>query len=68
MSWVKANNFAKYFCDIYSEYITPCMITTYTTLDAIRVTLPRLRILRSRATVWSDPVDNTMNASQEEIC
>jgi hypothetical protein len=40
---------------------------TYVTPDAIRVMSPRLRTLRSRATVWSDLVDNTMDNPQEKI-
>jgi hypothetical protein len=49
MSQVTSSYFAKYFCDTYSEYITPCKLMTYATFDAIRVTPPWLRTLRSRA-------------------
>jgi hypothetical protein len=38
MSWVTNSHFAKYFCDIYSECITPCTVMIYATSDAIRVT------------------------------
>jgi hypothetical protein len=38
MSQVTSSRFAKYFCDTYFEYITPCMVMTYATSDAIRVT------------------------------
>jgi hypothetical protein len=34
--------FANYFCDTYSEYITPCTVMTYATLYAIRVMHPTL--------------------------
>jgi hypothetical protein len=37
MSRVRSSHFVKYFCDTYSEYITPCMVMTYATPDAIRV-------------------------------
>jgi hypothetical protein len=37
MSWVTSSHFAKYFCDTYSKYITPCAVMTYATPDAIRV-------------------------------
>jgi hypothetical protein len=47
MSHVTSLYFAKYFCDTYSEYITPCMIMTNATSDAIRVTPLWLRTLRS---------------------
>jgi hypothetical protein len=40
---------------------------TYATSDAIWVMPPWLRTLHSRATVWSDWVDNTTKGSQEEI-
>jgi hypothetical protein len=53
MSQVTSSHFSKYFCDTYSNYITPCMVMTYATSDAIWVTPPRLRTIRSRATVWS---------------
>jgi hypothetical protein len=43
MSQVTSSHFAMYFCDTYSEYITPCTIMTYATSDAIQVTPPRLR-------------------------
>jgi hypothetical protein len=51
MSRVTSSHFANYFCDIYSEYITPCSVMTYATSDAIRVTPPRLCTLCSQATV-----------------
>jgi hypothetical protein len=54
MSQATSSHFAKYFCDIYSEYITPCTVMTYATSDPIRVTLPWLYALRLRATVSSD--------------
>jgi hypothetical protein len=38
MSRVTSSHFAKYFCDTYSEYITPCEVMTYATPDAIQVT------------------------------
>jgi hypothetical protein len=38
MSRVTSSYFAKYFCDTYSEYITPCVVMTYATPDDIRVT------------------------------
>jgi hypothetical protein len=40
---------------------------TYATSDAIWAMPPRLRSLLSRATVWSDGVNNTMDNSQEQI-
>jgi hypothetical protein len=67
MSRVTSSHFAKYFCNICSEYITPCTVMTYATFDAIWVMPLRLRTLRSRATVWSDSVDNMMDNSQEKI-
>jgi hypothetical protein len=67
MSWVTSSYFAKYFCDVYSEYITPCVIMAYATSDAIWVTPPWLRTLRSGATACFDGVDNTTDNSQEEI-
>jgi hypothetical protein len=68
-AWIglQAHIFAMYYSDTYSEYITPCMVMNYATSDAIWVTPPRLRTLRSRAMVGSDWVYNTMNGSQEEI-
>jgi hypothetical protein len=42
MSRVTSSHFAKYFYDTYSEYITPCVVMTYATSDAIRVTHPTL--------------------------
>jgi hypothetical protein len=45
MSQVTSSHFAKYFCNIYSEYITPCVAMTYATSDAIRVASPRLHTL-----------------------
>jgi hypothetical protein len=41
-SRVTSLHFAKYLCDTYSEYITPCVAMTYATPDAIRVTHPTL--------------------------
>jgi hypothetical protein len=67
MSRVTSSHFAKYFCDIYSEYITSCAVMIYATSDDIWAMPPRVRILRSGATVYSDWVDNTMNSSLEEI-
>jgi hypothetical protein len=66
MSRVTSSHFAKYFYDIYFEYITPCAVMTYATFDAIWITPPRLCTLRSQATVWSDRVDNMMDNSHEE--
>jgi hypothetical protein len=40
---------------------------TYAMSDDIRVIRPWLRILHSRAMVWSGRDDNTTNVSQEEI-
>jgi hypothetical protein len=54
MSQVTSSHFTKYFYDTYFEYIIPCMVITYVTSDTIWVTPPRLRTLRSRATIWSD--------------
>jgi hypothetical protein len=53
MSWVTILHFAKYFCDICSEYVTPCTVMTYGTSDAIWVMPARLRTLCSHAMVWS---------------
>jgi hypothetical protein len=68
-TWVgwQAHNFAEYFYDICSEYITSHMVMTYSTTDAIWVMPPWLRTLRSRAMVWSDRGDNMTDDSQEEI-
>jgi hypothetical protein len=52
MSQVTSSHFAKYFCDTYSKYITPCMVMTYAMSNAIRVTPPWLCSLRSQDTVW----------------
>jgi hypothetical protein len=69
MGQVTSSYFAKYFCDTYSEYITPCTVMTFATSNAIWVVMPPwLRTLRSRAKVWSGWVNNIMNGSQEEIC
>jgi hypothetical protein len=38
MSQVTSSHFAKYFCDTYFEYITPCMVMTYAMSDPTRVT------------------------------
>jgi hypothetical protein len=54
MGRVTSSHFVKYFCDIYSEFITLCTLMIYATFDTIRVMPPRLRTLRSEATVWSD--------------
>jgi hypothetical protein len=51
MSQVTNSHYAKYFYDIYSEYITPCMVMIYAMSDAIRATHPWLCTLRLRATV-----------------
>jgi hypothetical protein len=67
MSWVTSSHFAKYFYDIYSEYITPCVVMTYATFDAIRVTPPWLSTLCSRAMILSNWVDNMTDNSQEKI-
>jgi hypothetical protein len=77
MSRVTSSHFAKYFCDICSEYITPFAVMTYATSDAIWATCatsdaiwampPWLCTLWSRATVWTDRVGNTMDNSQEKI-
>jgi hypothetical protein len=42
MSRVTSSHFAKYFCNAYSEYITPHTVMTYAMPDAIRVTHPTL--------------------------
>jgi hypothetical protein len=42
MSWAASSYFAKCFCDVYSEYITPCAIMIYATPDAMRVMPLRL--------------------------
>jgi hypothetical protein len=63
MSRVTSSHFAKYFYDIYSEYIAPCIVIIYATFDVKRVKPPRLHTLRSGATVWSGWMDNTMNGS-----
>jgi hypothetical protein len=54
-TWVgwQAHIFAKYFCNICSEYITPCAVMTYATSDAIWVMPLQLHTLCSRATVRS---------------
>jgi hypothetical protein len=64
MRWVTCSHLIKYFCDIYSEYITPCTVMIYVTSNAIRVTPPWLHTLRSGATVWTVRVDNTTNSSK----
>jgi hypothetical protein len=48
MSRVTSSHFAKYFCDMYSEYITPCVVMIDVTSDAIQVMPLRLHTLRSR--------------------
>jgi hypothetical protein len=42
MSRVTSSHFAKYFCDTYSEYITPCVVVTYATPDASSTMNPTL--------------------------
>jgi hypothetical protein len=64
---VTSSHFATYFCDIYFEYITPCVGMIYATSDATRAMPPWLCTLRSWATVWSDWVDNTTKDFQDEI-
>jgi hypothetical protein len=59
--------FAKYFHEIYSKYIPPCMIMIYAMSDALQVMPQCLHTLCSGATVRSKRVGNTMNGSQEEI-
>jgi hypothetical protein len=54
MSQVTSSHFAKYFCDIFSEYITTSTVMFYAMPDAIWVTPPWLYTLCSGATVWSD--------------
>jgi hypothetical protein len=49
ISQVTSSQFAKYFGDTYSEYITLCTVMTYDTSDAIWVTPPWLR---SGPTEW----------------
>jgi hypothetical protein len=51
MSQATSSHFAKYFCDVYLEYITLCGIMIYATPEAMQVTPPRLRTLRSGSTV-----------------
>jgi hypothetical protein len=41
MSHVTSSHFTKYFCDIYSEYITPCTVMIYVTSNGVDVT-PRV--------------------------
>jgi hypothetical protein len=50
---VPSSYFAKYFYDIYSEYITSYTVMIYVTSDAIRVTHPQLRTIHSG--LRSDP-------------
>jgi hypothetical protein len=38
MSQMTSSYFAKYFCNTYFEYITPCTVMTYAILDALQVT------------------------------
>jgi hypothetical protein len=40
MSRLTISYFANYFYDIYSEYITPCAVMTYATLNATQITHP----------------------------
>jgi hypothetical protein len=61
MSQVTNSYFAKYFCDIYFEYITPYTVMIYAMSDAIWITSLRLHTLCSGATIWSDWVDNITN-------
>jgi hypothetical protein len=51
MSWDTSSHIAKYFCDLYSDYITPYTVMIDATTDVIWVTPPRLHTLRSGATV-----------------
>jgi hypothetical protein len=48
--------FAKYFCDTYSEYITPCAVMTYAMFDLygsrLRGYVPYTRGLRSDPAKW----------------
>jgi hypothetical protein len=53
-SWLTSSHFAKYFCDIYSEYITSGVVMTYAKSNGTRVMPMWLRTLRSWSTVWSD--------------
>jgi hypothetical protein len=56
MSRVMSSQFAKYFCDIYSEYITPCVVRTYDTdRSCLHDYTPYARGLRSGSTklvIW----------------
>jgi hypothetical protein len=67
MSQAISSHFIKYFCDTYSEYITPCTVMTYATSDAIWVMHLWIHTLRSRATVWTDRVDNMMDNSKRKL-
>jgi hypothetical protein len=51
MSRWQVHNFAKYFYDIYSEYITPSAVMIYATSDATWAMPVRLHTLRSQATL-----------------
>jgi hypothetical protein len=56
MSRATSSHFAKYFYDIYSEYITPCTVMIYTMSVVIRSRLrsytPYARGLQSDSTEW----------------
>ncbi len=54
MSRVTNSYFAKYFCDIYFEYITPCTVMTFATSDAIWFMPLQLRTLLLQAMIWFD--------------
>jgi hypothetical protein len=38
ISRATSSHFTKYFCDIYFEYITPCVVMIHVKSDAIRYT------------------------------
>jgi hypothetical protein len=67
MCHTTSSHFAKYFCDTYSECITPYTVMTYATSDATWFMPPRLRTLRWWATVWSVSVDNTTIGSKRKL-
>jgi hypothetical protein len=50
ISQVTSSHFAKYFCDTYSEYITPCAVMTYG--SCLRSYVPYARGLRSGPVEW----------------
>jgi hypothetical protein len=49
MSWATSSYFAKYVCDIYSEYITPYTVMIYATSDVVQVMPLRLHTQHSGA-------------------